>query len=106
MIKTNLTASAKLSVNHYWNSDFSHTPYMYQLFEDGQETDLSEMVESMLSSIDAEDGDEFEITITKTGKRPFGNRKMFLFQPHGYRRETIKECAKRERKVVSKKKRG
>ena len=42
---------------------------------------------SMVENIGAVDGDEIEITIKRTGRRPFGNRRMVLARPHEYERE-------------------
>lgn len=35
----------------------------------------------------AVDGDEIEIIVRKTGRRPFGDRKVRLVKPHTYERE-------------------
>ena len=96
-VSRKVEVSTKLAFSHYWNSDFTHTPYMHVMFdpETKQEVSLDSIVEKMLDLTDAQEGDEFEITISKTGQRPFGDRRMFLFKAHNYRRETKAECAKR-----------
>lgn len=45
---------------------------------------------------DVKDGDEIRIVIVKTGRRPFGDRRVVLRSPHTYVRETEVEQKKRE----------
>jgi hypothetical protein len=70
----------------FWSGD--HRPYcnVVRTVEDeeiGQMSNLS----SLFQEAGLDDGDEFEITIRKTGNRPFGDRKVRLVEPHKYRRE-------------------
>lgn len=46
-----------------------------------------EPLESLLLAVAAKDGDEVEITVRKTGRRPFGDRRIVLTAPHTYERE-------------------
>ena len=90
------SVSAKVTFSHYWNEDHSHTPYMHVPYgEDKKETSTADIVEDLFNQLDLDDGDQIEITVRSTGKRPFGDRRVVWAKAHTYRRETKAECAKR-----------
>lgn len=79
----------KAVVTHYWNKEQDHTPYRWLLRtpDNDMELDRRDMFDSMVKHIGAKDGDEIEISIRKTGQRPFGDRKFIWVRPHEYERE-------------------
>jgi hypothetical protein len=79
----------KAVVTHYWNKERNHTPYRWILRtpDNDMGLDRRDMIESMVKHLKANDGDEIEITIRKTGQRPFGDRKFVWVRPHEYERE-------------------
>lgn len=48
---------------------------------------LDNVLDDALASADAKDGDEVQIIVVKTGRRPFGDRKMRCVAPFTYKRE-------------------
>jgi hypothetical protein len=44
-------------------------------------------LEKLFREAGVKDGDEFELLVRKTGRRPFGDRKVRLVKPHSYERE-------------------
>lgn len=73
----------------YWNERRDHRPYRNQLHDPKTDELVSDMdaLEVAINAAGAVDGDEIEIIIRKTGRRPFGNRKVSLVEPHTYKRE-------------------
>lgn len=47
----------------------------------------NKLLADLAASVGCQDGDEVEITIRKTGRRPFGSRRVLLVAPHTYERE-------------------
>ena len=57
-----------------------------------------EKVDALMTAMviaDVKDGDEIRIVVVKTGKRPFGDRRVVLREPHTYVRETEAQRKKR-----------
>jgi hypothetical protein len=79
----------QLVVTHLWNQKKDHTPYRWTLRtpDNDMEMDKQDLLASMIKHSGAEDGDEIEIIVRKTGRRPFGDRKFVLVGPHKYKRE-------------------
>lgn len=77
----------------YWAKD-NHCPYR-NCFHDKEDQPLDwyDVIRELLSDI--EDGDEMEIVVTKTGKRPFGDRRYCYQTPHAYAPETDEQMAVR-----------
>lgn len=80
----------RVVLTNYWSGD--HETYRKMLHE----SDTDEFVEqareprALAAAIDASgavDGDEIEIVVRKTGRRPFGNRRYRLTAPGTYERE-------------------
>ena len=73
----------------YWNERRDHRPYRNHLHDPKTDELVSDqsVLETAINEAGAVDGDEVEIVIRKTGKRPFGNRKVVLAEPHIYKRE-------------------
>ena len=65
-----------------------HVTYNHVL-HDAQDTSVAQV--SFLADLFEEagvlDGDEVELVVRRTGRRPFGDRKIRLVAPHGYKRE-------------------
>lgn len=81
----------------YWNERRDHRPYRNQLHDPKSDELVSDQsaLESAINEVGAVDGDEIEIVVRKTGRRPFGNRKVVLAEPHVYRRE--RKASKKKR---------
>lgn len=75
------SVSAVAILHHYWNENFTHTPYRNSLMQQ-KLGDFS--FQRLLESGNFDDGDEVEITIRKTGKRPHGDKKVVFTKPHTY----------------------
>ena len=73
----------------YWNDPRDHRPYRNQLHDPKTDELVSDMsaLETAINEAGAVDGDEIEIVVRKTGRRPFGDRKVTLVEPHTYKRE-------------------
>jgi len=56
---------------------------------DDTEARFCNVIKSVCADAGIVDGDEFTITVTKTGRRPFGNRRVVLVSPHTYERESL-----------------
>lgn len=69
-----------------------HCSYRNVLRDGDTDEDLGQIQPAVLQVIVAEsgavDGDEIEITVRRTGRRPFGDRKIRLVEPHTYKRES------------------
>ena len=76
-------------VTDYWNERKDHRPYRGQLHDPKTDEEVSdiEALAALINEAGAVDGDEIEIIVRKTGRRPFGNRKVRLVEPHTYKRE-------------------
>jgi len=76
-------------LTEYWSGN--HRPYCNMLRDGDTDEDLGQVRPDVLQKLIAEsgaaDGDEIEITIRPTGRRPFGDRKVRLVAPHDYERE-------------------
>lgn len=64
-----------------------HTPYTCMI-RDRNDKDVGQFSElkSMFRDAGIDDGDEFEITIRRTGNRPFENTRIELVKAHTYER--------------------
>lgn len=84
----------KFVYRDYW--DKGHNPYTNNL-HDLNDEDVCQLPRELhcLWPDDLKDGDEIEITITKTGSRPFGDRRIVLQRPHIYEPETDEQLAER-----------
>ena len=74
-------------LTHYWSD--GHTPYRNVLRD--PETDKpaaqSTFLDEPFAELGADDGDEIEIVVRKTGRRPFSDRKVRLVKAHTYERD-------------------
>jgi hypothetical protein len=79
-----------LVLTEYWSG--THRPYTNMLHDGDTDEDLGQLQPDVLRELVEEsgavDGDEIEITIRRTGRRPFGDRKIRLVKPHTYERES------------------
>lgn len=73
----------------YWAGD--HRPYRNMLRDGETDEDLGQVGPDVLQEIIVEsgalDGDEIEIVVRRTGRRPFGDRKVQYVRAHTYERE-------------------
>ena len=85
------SAQVTVVVSDYWSEDFAHRPHASyaRMLRDERDEPLSKpaVLDALIDFAGALDGDEIEITIKKTGRRPFGDRRVVLVEPHTYRRE-------------------
>ena len=67
----------------------NHRPYRNILRGSVTDEQLSkiDVLDTLILESGAIDGDEIEITVRRTGQRPFGDRKVRLVKPHTYERE-------------------
>lgn len=86
----------------YWNEDQSHRPYrdMMHNSNDDNVFQLNEALHDLYPD-DLKDGDEIEITITKTGNRPFGDRRIVWQKAHIYDAETDEQMKERTNKQAA-----
>lgn len=77
----------KFVVTDYWSAD--HRPYrsIPHSSRGDKALDAHELLCKAIEAAGAVDGDEVEVTITPTGRRPFGERKVRLVSPHTYERD-------------------
>ena len=89
-------ASTRVVISHNWSGD--HTPYRNTMRDPvtDQRVGWLELLGDLLGLVEVsiggvlrrvDDGDEVEITIRPTGRRPFGDRRIVLVKPHTYERE-------------------
>lgn len=81
-------AKLKLLLRDYWSGD--HRPYqgMAHTVEGVLLRQLPwEIFGKLLEQAGVKDGDVFELTIRKTGERPFGDRRIVYTKPHTYELE-------------------
>jgi hypothetical protein len=77
----------------YWAEN--HRPYRNLLYrEDKLFSEMSKFSNSF-EEIGVNDGDEVIISITKTGNRPHGDRRIILQEPHTYGFETDEQMKDR-----------
>lgn len=88
----NVPASRCVVISDYWSD--SHRPYRGQLRDPDTDEclNLRRVVDELLVNADIRDGDEVEIVLYSTGRRPFGDRKVRFVRAHTYERETKEEC--------------
>jgi len=79
----------------YWDEKESHRCYRNMIHNLSDENLCLDDLLHHLCPTDLKDGDEVKITITKTGKRPFGDRRYILQEPHRYGPETDKQMEER-----------
>jgi hypothetical protein len=73
----------------YFDEVFGHRPYMGLLHgEDDQRVHADAVLEQAARLAGARDGDEIMVVVLKTGRRPFGRRRVRLVEPHTYERES------------------
>lgn len=79
----------------YWDEERKHRPYRNVLRDPRTDKPVTDgdAIEAAIKEAEVKCGDEFEVIIRKTGRRPFGDRKVRLVKPHIYRRE--KRAARR-----------
>lgn len=92
-------ATVKYVVTDYWDDKHTHRPYTNLLRRSDNDTNIgfSEALEAAIDEAEAVDGDEIEIHIVKTGRRPFGDHRVRLVAPHEYARETAEAREQRRR---------
>ena len=79
----------KYVLTDYWNLKRNHRPYQNWLHDPGTDEALSDTdaLADAIKEAGAEAGDELEIIVQKTGRRPFGDRAFRRVRPHEYERE-------------------
>lgn len=78
----------------YWAG--SHAPYPWAtVTQNGEQADYNEIISGLFKECEIDDGDEFIITINKTGNRPFGDRRVILQAAHTYGPETDDQMKRR-----------
>ncbi len=82
----------------YWDTQETHRPYRNMVamtqsekVEDHRQIDA---LRELFQEAGLQSGEEFLISIRKTGNRPFGDRRVRLVAPHTYRMDA--EAAKKE----------
>jgi hypothetical protein len=87
-----MSANAKFILRHYWDKEMKHMPYqnMVHNLKDKEVFQMSEL-ENLLKAANVEDGDEFEITIRRTGRRPFPNLVWKWVSDHTYARRRVQK---------------
>lgn len=69
----------------YWNSKQSERPYQGVIHgNDDEPIDIQTALEAMLADAGMQDGDEFELVVRRTGKRPYSDRIWKKTAPHIY----------------------
>jgi len=87
-------ASARFVKRDYWNERGDHRPYRnFWHDEEDKAVDEQRELDKLLAGVS--DGEEFEIVIRPTGKRPFGERRYRLQRPHEYEPETDEQMSER-----------
>ncbi len=97
-------AEATLVLTDYWSEGgVGHRSYrgVWRTTDDA-EADTNELHDRLCEEAGVQDGDEFEVTIKKTGRRPFGDRRVRYVRPHTYERETEEEAAVRKAGLLPK----
>ena len=86
----------KFVYRNYWDKGHKHNPYT-DILHNSKDKDAGRYVDIFKSlwHEDLKDGDEVEITVMKTGNRPFGNRRIILQEPHIYGPETDEQMKER-----------
>lgn len=86
----------KFVYRDYWNEEQNHNPYtdMIHDLNDRKVLQLNSALHHLYPD-DLKDGDEIEITITKTGNRPFGDRRIVWQKAHTYGLETDEQMKER-----------
>jgi hypothetical protein len=83
-------------LTEYWigASQPYHCTYSSMLRDGETDVDLGQLGPEVLRELVAEsgavDGDEVEIVVRRTGRRPFGDRRVRLVRAHTYEREEEK----------------
>lgn len=81
---------------HYWSHDRpNYAPYCDVIFDSAGDGEVDgggkvgqmPLLRELLDEAGLEDGDEFELVIRKTGRRPFGDRRVVWTRAHTYERE-------------------
>lgn len=80
-----MKSSRTFIFRNHWNENETHCPYQNILHDknDKEVCQLSQL-EDLFDAAEVKDGDEIEIIVRKTGKRPFGARIWKLLEPHKY----------------------
>lgn len=89
----------KFVYRDYWDKE--HNPYTDNLHNLKDEDLRYVDIFKSLWPKDIKDGDEVEITITKTNNRPFGDRRIILQKPHIYGPETDEQMKERLNKRIT-----
>jgi hypothetical protein len=86
-------AGIRVVLTDYW--DNSHRPYRSVLHDPVTDERLSpsEIIGLLATKAGAADGDEIAVSVTRTGKRPFGGRKVRLVRPNTYERDRERKAA-------------
>jgi len=80
----------RLVVTDYWSADWKkkvHEGVLHSLTD--RPLDSEGLLSRALLRIGAEDGDEIEILITVTGRRPFEDRRVRILSPFAPEREGL-----------------
>ncbi len=82
----------KYVITDYWDLERNHRTYRNMLRTSPKDSRVREVdaLRKAIAEAGVVDGDEVEIIVRKTGRRPFGNRKVRYVGPHTYRRERRK----------------
>ena len=89
--------SPEYVVSNYYDAA-GHRPYRLVLRHPFLDTPVGkdDALMTAMTIADVHDGDEIRIVVVKTGKRPFGDRRVVLRAPHIYERETEEQRKTRE----------
>lgn len=81
-------AATSVAVLTDYHCDDGHRPYQGLLHTEAQDVcmDVNDLLRVMAESV-ASDGDEVRIAVRRTGRRPFGDRKVRFVGDHTYARE-------------------
>ena len=75
-------------VTDYWDEVYRHRPYEGMLHDERDEdVHATDVLERAMRLAGVRDGDEVVVIVLKTGRRPFGERRMRWVGPHRYERE-------------------
>lgn len=95
--KKDIPTTFRVVAADYWTEGFTHRSYR-GIFVDrsDDQIDPHRFAGQLLAGAGAVDGEEVEVSVRRTGFRPFGERRVRLVGPHTYRRETEEEVGSLE----------
>lgn len=88
-------ASEKFTCMSCWAGE--NTPYNRMMYRGNAFAFQASFFAHLFDQAGIQDGDEVEITVKRTGKRPYGERRIVLQEPHTYDFETDEQMKARLR---------